>query len=471
MDLELDVFIHGVPSGNDFWGKDDDRAFFESFYNQNSPNDVNLLVRIRKLNGKIYCYYNYLVYKNVVGNTGRPGSYFGISFRFNVYCKDIMNMYKILDTLYNVYILGHVLVKDGTELKYKIDNFDTISQSFKAVEKCAFELISNAFSAQSFVSLDGFNLNADKYPSFNLYDCTEDNVMSAMKQYGKVAISQYYLSVKEATIERQYKEQVKVIQEQCEARIKSIDASADSVKNEVKRLNDVILQQEEKIKKQNEIITSFENEIKNIGQAKKIAQIIAPIKDQIIYLASTFQTIFPTEKSNKKEDNGQKVKRIFAYDWVRRWFPGVNFILLLLIVIILLLPTKGLKTVVSNESNNLGVKISLKTLIAAMESDKDKERLFRDKFKYKDSSNDIFNIEDSNESIIRGESLKKEGKYIVSVNPNEKEVGKACFWIVEGCKMEKMQTTNEIMIEPIENEVVIKFFMDKKIYQKKFDVI
>ena len=174
---------------------------------------------------------------------------------------------------------------------------------------------------------------------------------------------------------------------------------------------------------------------------------------------------------NKKEDNGQKVKRIFAYDWVRRWFPGVNFILLLLIVIILLLPTKGLKTVVSNESNNLGVKISLKTLIAAMESDKDKECLFRDKFKYKDTSNDIFNIEDSNKNIIRGESLKKEGKYIVSVNPNEKEVGKACFWIVEGCKMEKMQTTNEIMIEPIENEVVIKFFMDKKIYQKKFDVI
>ena len=113
--MEVELFVHGVPSGEGFWGKEEDRNYFGTFYDHSSD-EVKFLIQTRALKGKPYCYYNYLVYKtvgsqapNIVANDGRDGSYFGITLRLDAYCKDIVNMYRILDTVFNVYVMGNLL--------------------------------------------------------------------------------------------------------------------------------------------------------------------------------------------------------------------------------------------------------------------------------------------------------------------------------------------------------------------------
>ena len=34
--MEVEFFIHGVPSGESFWGKNDDQNYFGTFYDQSS---------------------------------------------------------------------------------------------------------------------------------------------------------------------------------------------------------------------------------------------------------------------------------------------------------------------------------------------------------------------------------------------------------------------------------------------------
>lgn len=104
--MDIEIFVHGVPNGQSFWGKEEDRNYFGNFYGQSGSDAVKYLIQTRSSNGKTYCYYNYLVYQNVIGNDGREGSYFGLSIRFDAYCKDFIGIYKILDTVFTAHVLN-----------------------------------------------------------------------------------------------------------------------------------------------------------------------------------------------------------------------------------------------------------------------------------------------------------------------------------------------------------------------------
>lgn len=97
--MNVEVFIYGTPTGNCFYGKTDEKIYFDTFYNGDKANYLS--VKIRKAgDNKVYCYYNYLVYQNVIGKQGRPGSFFGITLRLDAYCMDIQNIYRILDNVF-----------------------------------------------------------------------------------------------------------------------------------------------------------------------------------------------------------------------------------------------------------------------------------------------------------------------------------------------------------------------------------
>ena len=104
--MDIEIFVHGVPNGQSFWGKEEDRNYFGNFYGQSNSDVVKYLIQTRSSNGKTYCYYNYLVYQNVIGSDGREGSYFGLSIRFDAYCKDFIGIYKILDTVFTAHVLN-----------------------------------------------------------------------------------------------------------------------------------------------------------------------------------------------------------------------------------------------------------------------------------------------------------------------------------------------------------------------------
>ena len=350
--MDVELFVHGVPSGEGFWGKEEDRNYFGTFYDHSSD-EVKFLIQTRALKGKPYCYYNYLVYKtagspapNVVANDGRDGSYFGLSLRLDAYCKDFVNMYRILDTVYNVYVIGTLLKMEKTKLKYTTPDFASVVDTLKTIENVTLQLIQKAFSVESFTKLDGFAVSGNNYSTYNLYDCTMDKVMAVIKQYGKVAISPYYQTNKEATLQQQCNAQIQSIQQQCEARLQAeaearvkekneINISLSSAKNQVAQLQKDLGQKEDTINQQKSEIARLQTDIRNLGQNKKIAHIVAPIKDPIIELAKVLQIT----ASTSTDDNGNDEKRKNPmFKTIKAFMPFVNFILLLFVIGVLLNP-------------------------------------------------------------------------------------------------------------------------------------
>ena len=59
--MDIEIFVHGVPNGQSFWGKEEDRNYFGNFYGQSCSDVVKYLIQTRSSNGKTYCYYNYLM--------------------------------------------------------------------------------------------------------------------------------------------------------------------------------------------------------------------------------------------------------------------------------------------------------------------------------------------------------------------------------------------------------------------------
>ena len=107
----IDLILHGVPNGQDVWGVNDDSHYFSTFYVQKDEKEI-LTIEIRNVSGKAYCYYNYLKYNGVTASDERAGAYLGITLRFDAYYKDVMNVYRLCEIVYNN-LLDTILVKNG----------------------------------------------------------------------------------------------------------------------------------------------------------------------------------------------------------------------------------------------------------------------------------------------------------------------------------------------------------------------
>ena len=46
--MDIEIFVHGVPNGQSFWGKEEDRNYFGNFYGQNNS-DADTLVKWQDL--------------------------------------------------------------------------------------------------------------------------------------------------------------------------------------------------------------------------------------------------------------------------------------------------------------------------------------------------------------------------------------------------------------------------------------
>lgn len=451
--MEVQLFVYGVPSGDSFWGKEEDRNYFGTFYD-NSSDEVKFLIQTRALNGKSFCYYNYLLYKNVIGNDGRSGSYFGISIRFDAYCKDVFNMYRILDTLVNVYVMGNILKKDGGKLKYTVPNFQNATNVLKGIEEQMLQLIRNAFSSDSFTALNGFNLTGNSCPTANLYDCTEDIVFSALKQNGKIAISPFYPNTRESALHQQYKVQLQTVQSQCEARLKA-DTDAH-MKEKTNYTNTLSLAKKEKEQLQETIVglkkdnSRLAQELQSVGQSKRIAQIVEPIKRPIEDLSSTLQSMFP--KSHSYERKKSLLDSFLTVDTLKLMLAIGSFLLLLLIA--------GFLFSTQKDNNNT----SMQPLMENVENNiSDSTEDFSDGL---DDGFDINNVQISIKEYNGSGPLNKGEKYTVEAK-NGKVQGD---WELIGANREETTDPDVITITPQTEKVTIIYKVGEKEIKRELDV-
>ncbi len=353
--MKVELFIHGVPNGEGFWGQQEDRNYFATFYDR-SADEVKFLVQYRLSKGKPYCYYNYLVYKtpgsptpNVVANDGRDGSYFGISLRLDAYCKDVMNMFRILDTIYNIYVYGDFLKMEKSKLRYTFSDFSNVATKLKTIETETIKLIQQGFYADSFTSLEGFATNSNKTASYNLYDMSSEEVMQVMKQYGKITLSPYYPTKREQQIQKRCESDIAAIKQQCEQDKSALGATLSPLKSQVSSL-------QQEVAERDKSIALLQQEVKKDGKVKHISQLVSTLRDPVAELSRTLHAIAPN--SNGKRNGGKMAaSQSSVLKMVAMYVPIANLILLVVLVFMFLGLGKKVVSSVANTQIPMGITI------------------------------------------------------------------------------------------------------------------
>lgn len=238
--MDLEFFVHGVPNGQKIWGKKDDSLYFQSLYDNFDSVD-KFLIELRTVNDKNYCYYSYLRYGNIVDYDNRPGAYFGLTIRLDVYSLDVIRLYQILDLLYKNDILGQILSRDGR--KYIVQSFDDsvideICKKFKSLLSCTFQdrdFIS--VPQQSIIEYQGsVKLNPANCQNENMISEIRDLVFKSIR----IIISPEYLTFKEAEIQENCDRDKAAIEKAKAMEITVLKASLSKEKSNVDSLSDRI---------------------------------------------------------------------------------------------------------------------------------------------------------------------------------------------------------------------------------------
>ena len=260
--MTVDLILHGVPNGQDIWGVSDDTHYISTFYVQKDEREY-LSIGIRKVNGKPYCYYNFLKYNGVTASDERAGAYIGITLRFDAYYKDILNVYQLCEIVYNN-LLDTIFIKNGENVKFKIAKFVEAENELEGIKKKLFNLINLSATAKDFTPInDSFFSNDSKTVKAFLLDCTPDNVMQAIVKYGKVDISKYYPSVNEAKKLKGVEERYIATIAQKDKDLQNTNLQIEDLRLERNRLQNELEDKKSEIKDLSRLVTEKEEAIKN----------------------------------------------------------------------------------------------------------------------------------------------------------------------------------------------------------------
>ena len=280
--MDLEFFMHGVPKkGQEWWGKEDEIQYLESFYAR-SEKENGFLIELRRVGDKNYCYYSYLKYEDIVSSENRSGSYLGITVRFDVYCLDVIRLYRIFETLYKNYILGKFLGDDGR--KYIVSGFEDskvnfLYEQFKKIVVLTFQDkdFINIPQQQLIVTRSTYKINP------NDYDCRTEQMIPEIQRLifesAEIIISPSCPTLKENQIDTYYKQQIESITKAKETEINSLNDSLLKEKNHSATLSQQIGQLNTEKKNLQKAIDNLKKDNRNLETAlsREISTKLDPI--------------------------------------------------------------------------------------------------------------------------------------------------------------------------------------------------
>lgn len=479
--MEVDIFVHGVPNGFRYWGDGADKDYFETFYNE-SAKEIMFQIQTRKSGGKAYCYYHYLAYNNVVAHDGRAGSYFGLSLRIDAFYKDALNIYRMLDILYNTYIVGDILQPMQGKMKYSVPDFAPISSKLENLEKEVVHFLEKT-RPDNYLSLQGFPTTSSKCFAYNLLDCTSEIILGAVKQNGVVVISPYYERKSEQDLKRKCEEEVQNAKKQCDLTLASKDRECLAQINKIKedcdaslKANGSVLKKaqvdlaqalkdksglEQSLKEKAEELKDIRAKMATQIQNKKIEDIVGPIQKPINQLAEAIKELMPAKTEDPGQDIDPAKRRI---DWSKLFsWQFLSFVIVGIILVLSLLSfnsiRKGLDALQSDVSN-------LKTAIIPPDPDTTlettKEEVVETGMVEEEQSEDLEKIPIVQEppridiQNYNGKDPLKIGMtYIVSLQ-NSKVKG---TWDYKGASCSETDDPFVIKLIPKESSVTISYFV------------
>ncbi|WP_455642682.1 hypothetical protein [Parabacteroides sp.] len=455
--MDVEVFIYGTPIGNCFYGKADEKIYFDTFYNRDKANYLS--VKIRKAgDNKVYCYYNYLVYQNVIGKQGRPDSFFGITLRLGAYCLDIQNIYRILDTVFNSYVIGGLLESVGSNHKYIVDNFDDTSK-LKFIEDSLISLFSQTFNGKSgicFTTIDNtFTFEGGKLYTLNLYDYSDENIFQFIKETGQIRISPYYPTIEIGRRQQQHNKHLEEIRQQHESDRRTDLEEKNKLHNSLseERNKNSHLQTELEQKKKD--IEQLNGKIKNIERAKEVEYLIEQIKIPIEKLSGYIAYKAPVV-ANEVVRKGRKWYTRF-FEFIRKSIPFVNMIFLILILfhVFNIMPFSSF----GSKNNDTNEKQQLSEQVAFLEDEN--ERLKKE-MKALSSNAKVENTELKIDIKGNKAPLSKNQSYTLRAI----DVEKAFSWQVEGATSEKLEN-GDLKITPNNDATDVKISLSMNVYKER----
>ncbi len=323
MDYDYELFLGGAPKGFYFLGEAD-RSYVQSFYSHQCQDRLKFLVQIRQLGGRKYCCYNYLLYEGVLDSEDRKGSYFGLTLRLDMYCKDIHSIYGLLDILYRQYVHGNLLVNvsdvsgKSKYLKYTVPNFEAQSGLHKQMETAAGQLLGTMIRPESFVSFDGYPQMGANYVQVHLHDFDNAGLDALVRRDGGVAMSPYYDGRRivdltqnhNATLQSQkqgYDKQINDINIAHNDKIKNLNAQLDMSQKDKDKLNNEIKTKNQTIEDYKQQVERLEDTNKKLQQVEDISTLVARIEEPIKKLVK-----LEKETADLRKDTADSLEKLVS---------------------------------------------------------------------------------------------------------------------------------------------------------------
>lgn len=325
--MQADLIFSGVPKGEDYLGPQTDQNYFSTFYNGNKYEGNRFLVEVRRSGDRLYSYYSYLK-SNTTDIENRPGGYFCMSLRLDMFCKDVVNLYHFMDLVYIKYINNNFLLQTSNALRYQISNFIQKQNDIQLCQTTLLELIQNYMTGNDFVVLDdSFITTKTAVPEYNFNDCTKDYVLAAIKKNAAIICSSTALLQREQIAQQSFDSRLTSATKAKENEISNLKNAHQNIKTQYTQLQTEITQLRSEIGKLNNEIKQKDAEIKQNSLRQNVSQIVSQIKDPINKLASFTEQSF---QDKRKESQKKEQEQSSFLETIVKWIiPVLNFLVLL----------------------------------------------------------------------------------------------------------------------------------------------
>lgn len=303
--MDVEILIHGVPDGQDYYGIKEEQTNMGLFYDS-SKESVKYVVETKIQGKNTYAYYSYLRYKGMIGSGGRPGSYFGITLRIDMYYQDALHIYSLLDIAFKRYIIGTLLVPSGDAYKYATANFATKTADIGKFQQVLFQLIQTTCLPSKFLDIDASFIHPiSAFPSANIADVSDAAILASMKKYSKVVLSPDY----ELNIEKDYKKKLQEAEGKGGNLVAEKDKKIAEKDSTIASLNTKVTTQQNQITTLEQESKRKDTEIQQLKQSGNLAKLVSNIKEPIVALAEYFH-VQDSQKRQPSPKYGHKNFRL-----------------------------------------------------------------------------------------------------------------------------------------------------------------
>lgn len=377
--MKIDIYIHGVPNGQRIWGTGGDDQVINQFYGAGNDEQTKFLAEVRKSGGHNYCYYSILKYKNISAESGRAGSYFGLTVRMDMVCTKVKTIFQILDMIYSHAILGKFLKRDGERLQYVVSDFKEKESHCKSIIDKLITMLDQSVESNDFVAITPSMLNAKNTPRHNIAEYSSEAAFASISQNGSIAVSPEYPSVQMAAYIRKKDAEVNTIKQQSQQDISRIQQQASQELQEQERRSNAVIQQTRE-EAHNEIeqtkaryanidrkMQTYEQQVKMLERTSK------ELHTNIAQLQRTIQqrdsTIAQLRSSIHGNSTGSAQPKLGVIETIAtRVLPFVNLLIVIAVMVVLFwrMPSDNSKQVeqISNDLTELKEKITSDTIPA-----------------------------------------------------------------------------------------------------------